>query len=125
MEMSRPGTPPLVRVKRWFCQITRVFSSNLGHVGSDPQAERGKGEVNLSPTKGLTLRPRVGGFYVSGRLWEVHSVVFYEVLRLLGGPGSNDAVVVGGSAKEGSHVCGGSELGSYELRSELEVELGS
>ena len=30
----------------------------------------------------------------------------------------------GGSAKEGLHVRRGSELASYELRSELEVELG-
>ena len=69
----------------------------MRHVGSDPQAERGRGEVNLSPIRVLTLRPRVGGFYVSGRLWEaqsivfyvsgrlweVHSVVFHEVLRLV------------------------------------------
>ena len=55
----------------------------MRHVGSDPQVERGRGEVNLSPILVLTLRPRVGGFYVSGRLWEVHSVVFHEVLRLL------------------------------------------
>ena len=49
----------------------------MRHVGSDPVAERGRGEVNLSPTLVLTLRPRVGGFYVSGRLWEVQFVVFY------------------------------------------------
>ena len=34
----------------------------MRHVGSDPQAERGRGEVNLSPIQVLTLRPRVGGF---------------------------------------------------------------
>ena len=34
-------------------------------------------------------------------------------------------MTAGGSAKEDSHVRGVSELGSYELRSELEVELGS
>ena len=49
----------------------------MRHVGSDPQAERGRGEVNLSPIRVLTLRPRVGGFYVSGRLWEAQCVVFY------------------------------------------------
>ena len=52
--------------------------------------------------------------------------MFYEVLRLLGVQICfNEAVKPGGSAKEGPHVRGGSELGSYELRSELEVELGS
>ena len=54
----------------------------MRHVGSDPQAERGRGEVNLSPMVVLTLRPRVGGFYVSGRLWEAQSVVFYVSGRL-------------------------------------------
>ena len=51
--------------------------------------------------------------------------MFYEGLRLWRGSGSNEALRPGGSAKEGPHVRGGSELGSYELRSELEVELGS
>ena len=58
-------------------------------------------------------------------LREAQSVVFYEGLRLRGDSHSNDAVIRGGSAKEGPHVRGGSELGSYELRSEGEVELGS
>ena len=49
----------------------------MQHVGSDPEAERGRGEVNLSPILVLTLRPRVGGFYVSGRLWEAQFVVCY------------------------------------------------
>ena len=49
----------------------------MRHVGSDPQAERGRAEVNLSPTRVVTLRPRVGGFYVSGRFWEAQFVVFY------------------------------------------------
>ena len=40
--------------------------------------------------------------------------MFYEVLRLLGGLMSNHANTPGGSAKEGPHVRGGSELGSYE-----------
>ena len=71
------GTPPTGKVKRCFCEITRVFSCILRHVGSDPQAERGRGEVNLSPIQVLTLRPRVGGFYVSGRLREARFVVFY------------------------------------------------
>ena len=57
----------------------------MRHVGSDPQAERGRGEVNLSPIQGLTLRPRVGGFYVSGRLWEAQSIVFLRVWNVLGG----------------------------------------
>ena len=54
----------------------------MRHAGSDPVAERGRGKVNLSPTLVLTLRPRVGGFYVSGRLWEVQFVVFYVSGRL-------------------------------------------
>ena len=49
----------------------------MRHVGSDPLAERGRGEVNLSAMRGLTLRLRVGGFYVSGRLWKVQLLVFY------------------------------------------------
>ena len=52
------------------------------HVGSDPEAERGRGEVNLSPKRGLTLRLRVGGIYVSGKFWEVQLVVFYVSGRL-------------------------------------------
>ena len=51
----------------------------MRHVGSDPVAERGRGEVNLSPILVLTLRLRVGGFYVSGRLWEAQFVVFYTL----------------------------------------------
>ena len=47
-------------------------------------------------------------------LREARSVVFYEGLRLWGGPHSDEAVAPGGSAKEGPHVRGGSELGSYE-----------
>ena len=43
----------------------------------------------------------------------------------LGGPGINEAIRLGGSAKEGPHVRGGSELGSYELRSELGSVWGS
>ena len=46
--------------------------------------------------------------------WEAQSVVFYEGLRLLGGPDSNQPKNPGGSAKEGPHVREGSELGSYE-----------
>ena len=55
----------------------QVFLSILRHDGSDPEAERGRGEVNFSPTVGLTLRLRVGGFDSSGRLWAAQSVVFY------------------------------------------------
>ena len=51
-----------------------------------------------------------GGFW----LREAHSVVFYEVLKLCGCSITNDVSVPGGSAKEGPHVRGGSELGSYE-----------
>ena len=40
--------------------------------------------------------------------------MFYEGLRLLGGRMSNHANTPGGCAKEGPHVRGGSELGSYE-----------
>ena len=40
-------------------------------------------------------------------------MVFYEGLRLWGGPQSNDAKGAGGAAKEEPHVRGGSELGSY------------
>ena len=47
-------------------------------------------------------------------LWEARCVVFYEGLRLWGGSGSNEAVAPGWSDKEGPHVRGGSELGSYE-----------
>ena len=56
----------------------------MQHVGSDPEAERGRGETNFSPIEGLTLRPRVGGFYVSGRFWEVQSVAFYVFGRFWG-----------------------------------------
>ena len=42
----------------------------------------------------------------------------------LGGSVSEGLNREGGSAKEEPHVRRGSELGSYELRSELEVELG-
>ena len=56
-------------------QKNHILSCILQHVGSDPVAERGRGEVNLSPIRVLTLRPRVGGFYVSGRLWEAQCVV--------------------------------------------------
>ena len=41
-----------------------------------------------------------------------------------GGSASKCPSAPGGSAKEGLHVRRGSELASYELRSELEVELG-
>ena len=64
-------------------------------------------------------------FYEGLRLWEARFVVFYEGLRLWGGSGSNQPVTAGGSVKEDPHVRGGAELGSYELRCELEVELGS
>ena len=47
-------------------------------------------------------------------LWEAQSVAHWEGLRLRGGSGSNNVSVAGGSAKEGPHVRGGSELGSYE-----------
>ena len=88
----------------------------MRHVGSALQAERGRGEVNLSPIRVLTLRPRVGGFYVSGRgwevqsvvfyvsgrLWEAHSVMFYEALRLLGCPITNEVKRPGGVPRKGT-----------------------
>ena len=40
--------------------------------------------------------------------------MFYEVLRLSAGPVIKRPKGAGGSAKEGPHVRGGSELGSYE-----------
>ena len=60
-----------------FAKSHDFFSCILQHVGYDPQAERGRGEVNISPTVVLALRLRVGGFYVSGMFWEAQSVVFY------------------------------------------------
>ena len=65
-------------------RLDTVPSCILRHVGSDPEAESGRGEVILSPMRGRTLRPRVGGFYVSGRLWEVRFVVFYVSGRFQG-----------------------------------------
>ena len=47
-----------------------------------------------------------------GRLWEAHSVVFYEVLRLLGGPVTNEVRTLVGSAREGSFAFPGQSLGS-------------
>ena len=45
---------------------------------------------------------------------EARSVMFYEGMRLWEGSGSNRVKRPSGSAKEGPHVRGGSELGSYE-----------
>ena len=56
-------------------------------------------------------------------LWGARSVAFYEGLGLWWGSVSNQAGIVSGSAKEGPHARGGSELESYELRFELGVEL--
>ena len=67
-------------------------------------------------------------FYEGLRLWEAHLYVFYVSGRLSGGRMSNGAKKPGGSAKEKPSRAWGEgegELGSYELRSELEVELGS
>ena len=47
-------------------------------------------------------------------LWEAQSVSFYEGLGFWGGSGFNNVSVPGGSAREGPHVRGGFELGSYE-----------
>ena len=41
-------------------------------------------------------------FYEGLRLWEAHLYVFYVSGRLSGGSVSNEPVVAGGSAKEGS-----------------------
>ena len=51
--------------------------------------------------------------------------MFYESLRLWGGFDFNQANIRGGSAKEGRHVRGGSELGSYEDFDERMEESGS
>ena len=40
--------------------------------------------------------------------------MFYEALRFCGDTITNQPVRASGSAKEGPHMCGGSELGSYE-----------
>ena len=61
-ESSR--TPLGVKIKGDFCDFTLIFSCIWRRAGSDPQAERGRGEVNLSPKGDLTLRPRVGGLVV-------------------------------------------------------------
>ena len=53
-------------------------------------------------------------FYEGLRLWAAHLYVFYVSGRLSGGRPSNQPVRLVGSAKEGPHVRGGSELGSYE-----------
>ena len=60
-------------------------------------------------------------------LWlrEAHSVVFYEILRLCGVQLLTTLCNRVGPLKKDLTCVGGSELGSYELRSELEVELGS
>ena len=53
--------------------------------------------------------------------WEAQSVVFYESLRLWGGPDSDEVKRKGGSAKEGPHVRGGRKGGggAGELGAEL------
>ena len=51
--------------------------------------------------------------------------MFYVLVMYCGGTIINEPVTASGSAKEGPHVRWGSELASYELISELEVELGS
>ena len=58
-------------------------------------------------------------------LWEARSVVFYEGLTLWGARMSNEAVALGWSAKEGPHVRGGFELGSYEDFDECIEDSGS
>ena len=58
----------------------------MRHVGSDPQAERGRGEVNLSPIEVLTLRPRVGGFYMC---WKVLGSKINRILRVWKVPGGS------------------------------------
>ena len=64
-------------------------------------------------------------FYVSWRLWEPHLHVFYVSWRLRGVPPLTKLCPWVGPLKKDLTCVGGSELGSYELRSELEVELGS
>ena len=43
-------------------------------------------------------------FYVSGKLWEARSVVFYEALRLLGCPVTNEVKRPGRSARKGTYA---------------------
>ena len=79
------GTPPLGWNKTRFCHFRRVFSCIWRPAGSDPQAGRGRGEVNLSPKEHLTLRPRVGGFEV-GPIWTHVGVLVTESPQSLGSP---------------------------------------
>ena len=58
-------------------------------------------------------------------LWEARSVEFYEGLRFWGGSDFDQPMIPGGSAKEGPHVRGGSELGSYEDVDECIEDSGS
>ena len=58
-------------------------------------------------------------------LREAHSVAFHEVLRHCGCSVFSDVSVAGGSAKEGLHVRGGSELASYEDFDECMEDSGS
>ena len=51
--------------------------------------------------------------------------MFYEGLRVWGGAHSNEAVIRSGSAKEGPHVRGGSELRSYQDFDECIEDSGS
>ena len=80
--------------------------------------------------KGLRLwETRSVVFYEGLRLWEAHLYVFYEAGRLSGGRPSNDALRLGGSAKErpsrawGEGEGGGAgiimssnDVGSYECK---------
>ena len=65
---------------------------------------------------------------IVARTWpsfQLASAFSEKGVRLWGGSSSNGLKRPGGYATEGRRVRGGFELGSYELRSELEAELGS
>ena len=87
---SLRGHPLSVRIKREFCHFRRVFSCILRCAGSDPQAERGRGEVNLSPKEVPTLRPRVGGFFHRGLFGDCSATV----RGLYGGCGEAEEVAL-------------------------------
>ena len=64
-QIALGDTPIGVRIKRACRHFRRIFSCVWRPDGSDLQAERGRGEANLSPKRHLTHRPRVGGLDAS------------------------------------------------------------
>ena len=65
--------------KRCFLQNTRVFSCILRHVGSAPQAERGRGEVNLSPHTGSNTPAEGRRIF---RVWKAVGGSMCRILRV-------------------------------------------